>query len=130
MPPRDVDERVEVVARRQRARRVVREVDDDQPRARPDQVGEAAGSKRQPDFSSGSQKLTSQCIPIGDLVERLIGREGADDVVAVADEAVDGEEDELLGRGDQDVVGTHATVETGDLGAQQRDDPATRCSRA
>ena len=57
---------------------------------------------------------------LGDLVQRLVGGERGDHMVARLEQAVHGQEDELFGGAGEHVVGSGALIQARDLGPQQR----------
>ena len=117
---RDLEDGPVVVGAGQRARGVVREVHDDQPGARPDELRPAVGVEAPAIGLVGLPATDFGVQRLGDRVERLVAGERAYHVIAVAHEAVDSDEDELLGGRHQHLVGLAALIESGDLAAQQR----------
>jgi len=93
---------------------------DDQPGARPDELGEALGVEAPAVGLDGFPAADLGVQRLGHAVQRLVAGERAHHVIAVAHEAVHGDVDELLGSGHEHLVGIAAHVEPGDLPAQQR----------
>ena len=97
---RDLDEAVEDRAIREHPRRVVREVDDDEPGGRRDLAAQQVEIERP---AVGLVELVERDVRAGrarDLVEALVAGPGHDRVVARADEDVGEAEDRLLGAGE------------------------------
>ena len=117
----DRGEAVEGGAVGQHPGRVVRQVDDDEPRRRRDLAAEAVEVERP---AVGLVQLVERDVGAGrsrDLVQALVARPGHDGVIARAEEHVRQAEDGLLGAGEgEDLVGLDRVVQRRDLAPQER----------
>ena len=106
---------------RQHPGRVVRRVDDDQPRRRPETRTQPLDIDRP---AVGRVELVQGDVGAdrpGDFVQALVARPGHDRVVARPEHHVGQAEDALLGAGEhEDLVRLDPVVERGDLPAQER----------